>query len=153
MINETPIGNATTFRPTEGEKLILLNIADMIEGGRSVTQQDAVNVPPEKLKDMDIGGDNLEAAYAQLVKIGMIQMRQGQTLALSPAAETVVQELKKAEDQEALTQQSDSGQGEQPQAPINGQEMDTIQQAAQGQPSMESFGLIRFLNDMSKLLG
>jgi hypothetical protein len=152
-ITETPIGNIqpATFRPTEAEKLILLNIADMQEQGRTVTQQDAINIPDEELEKEQIGDDNLEAAFAQLVKLRMIQTNPDQTLSIGSAGQPVVDELKKAKDQEAMTQQSDSGQGEQPQSnpPGNMQQPNAMQDPTFG----ESFGLIKYLNDLARLDG
>lgn len=150
-LNETPIGNiqSTTFRPSETEKAILLNIADMQEQGRNVTQQDAINISAEKQKEDQIGDDNLEAAFQQLVKIKMVIVQPNQTLALSQSGQTVVDEAKKAEDQEALTQQSDDGHGEDTNpmgSPPPGENPTYA-----GNPMGESFSLIKYLNDYSKL--
>ncbi len=151
-LTETPIGNiqSNTFRPTEAEKLVLTNIADMIEQGRNVTQQDAINIAPEKLKELNVGEDNVESAYAQLLKIKMIELNPDQTLQLTQSGQAVVAEVKKAQDQEALTQgpETKTDTGELPVNPL-GQ-----QSTIQGQsptPPMESFNLISYLNDLSKL--
>jgi hypothetical protein len=149
---ETPIGNVTpnTFRPTEAQKAILMNIATMQEQGRTVTQQDAINVSPEKLKELQVGEDNLEAAYQQLIKIGMIGVQPDQTLVINKSGMAVVDEIKKAQEQEALTQQSDSGHGDSnpnPMASPSPMEDPTFA----GNPMGESFSLIKYLNDYSKL--
>lgn len=153
-INETPIGNLqpATFRPTEAEKMILLNITDMQEQGRTVTQQDAINISQEELKEKQIGEDNLESAFAQLVKLGMIAVGQDQALQITAAGKPVVDELKKAENQEDLTASSDKGAaapGEQPQSnpPGNMQQPN----AMQNPDFAESFSLIHYLQDLSKL--
>lgn len=151
-INETPIGNIApaTFRPTEAEKVILLNIADMQEQGRTVTQQDAINIPEEQLKQEQIGEDNLETAFAQMVKIGMITVQPDQTLQISATGQPVVAELKKAKDQEAMTDQTDKNApgGEQPQSnpPGNMQQPN----AMQNPDFTESFNLIKYMNDLTK---
>lgn len=155
MINETPIGNIqpNTFHPTEAEKLVLMNIADMAEQGRSVTQQDAINVPEEKLQELEIGEDNLESAFAQLVKIKMIETKPDQTLQVSQAGQAVVDELKKAEDQEALTQQSDGGDGTEQANPLDQQLSGPMSQApTQNSGFGEAFGLIKYMNDMVKII-
>lgn len=151
-LTETPIGNTTTFRPTEAEKLVLLNIADMQEQGRTVTQQDAVNVPKQQPDQANIGEDNLEAAFTQLVKLQLITVNPDQSVEITTTGRPVVDEAKKAQDQEALTQQdqkqtASTNPMQQPSVP--GQEQ---------QPSDyafgfgESFSLIRDLNDLAKLL-
>src|ERR1700722_6264198 len=100
---ETPIGNlsAQTFRPTEAEKLVLLNIDDMVAQGRHVTQQDAINVPEEKMEDEELNKQQLESAYKQLITIGLIQVESDQTVVISSEGAPVVEELKKAEQQKA----------------------------------------------------
>lgn len=153
ILKETPIGNIApaTFRPTEAEKVILLNIADMQEQGRTVTQQDAINIPEEELKEKQIGEDNLESAFAQLVKIGMVAVGSDQTLQITATGQPVVAELKKAADQEALTASSDKSEpaGEVPQSnpPGNMQQPN----AMQSPDFAESFSLIHYLQDLSKL--
>lgn len=152
-LSETPIGNLqpATFRPTEAEKMVLLNIADLSEQGRNVTQQDAINIDPEELKQKQIGEDNVESAFAQLMKLKMIELKPDQTLQISAAGQPVVAELKKAEDQEALTAQSDKGEptGEIPQSnpPGNMQQPNALQNP----DFAESFTLIHYLQDLSKL--
>jgi hypothetical protein len=153
-LNETPIGNIqpATFRPTEAEKLVLLNIADLQQQGRTVTQQDAINVSEDELKEKQIGEDNLESAFVQLLKLKMVEFKPDQTIEITAAGQPVVDELKKAEDQEALTAQSDKGTpapGEQPQSnpPGNMQQPN----AMQNPDFAESFSLIHYLQDLSKL--
>jgi hypothetical protein len=152
-LNETPIGNIqpATFRPTEAEKMVLMNIADMQEQGRTVTQQDAINVPEEELQQKQIGDDNLESAFVQLLKLKLIAFNPDQTIQISAAGQPVVDELKKASDQEALTQQSDKGEGDgnMPQPNPVG---DMQQPNAMANPDFaESFGLIKYMNDLAKL--
>ncbi len=152
-INETPIGNIqpATFRPTEAEKLILLNISTLAEQGRNVTQQDAINISDEELKQQQIGDDNLESAFVQLLKLKMIEFKPDQTIQITPAGQPVVDEAKKAQDQEALTAQTDKDEptGEVPQSnpPGNMQQPN----AMQNPDFAESFSLIRYMNDFSKL--
>lgn len=152
-ISETPIGNIqpATFRPTEAEKMILLNIADMQQQGRTVTQQDAINIDKEELQQQQIGDDNLESAFAQLVKIKMISIGPDQTIQITQTGQPVVDELEKAKSQEALTDKTDKDEptGEQPQANPVGD----MQQPSQMQnPDFtESFSLIHYLNDLAKL--
>jgi hypothetical protein len=152
-LNETPIGNIqpNTFRPTEAEKLILLNVVEMIDQGRSVTQQDAINVPKEKLEELDIGDDNIEQAFTQLVKLKLIQVNPDQTITISPTGQPVVEELKKAEQQAELTSgdETKTDTGELPPNPMG---QDSTIQGQSPMPSMEGFGLIKHLNDMSNLM-
>lgn len=152
---ETPIGNLqpTTFRPTEAEKMILLNINDLAEQGRNVTQQDAINFDEEQLKQNQIGDDNLEAAFVQLLKLNLIAFNPDQTVQITQAGQPVVDELKKAEDQEAMTDQTDKNEpapGEQPQSNPPG---DMQQPNAMANPDFaESFSLIKYMNDLVKLI-
>lgn len=156
---ETPIGNlpAQTFRPTEAEKVVLLNIDDMIAQGRHVTQQDAINVPQEKLEDAELNKDQLEAAFKQLIAVQLLQVENDQTVTITPSGQPVVEEAKKAAQQKADQEQKD-----QPPAPEMGgmgdMGMPAGPQGAFGAgPSpnapMEGLSLIRYLNDMSKLIG
>lgn len=152
MINETPLGNiqSTTFRPTESEKLILLNIADLLEQGRTVTQQDAINISKEELEQKQIGDDNLEAAFVQLLKLKMIEFNPNQTIQITSIGQPIVDEARKAQDQEALTAQTDKNKptGETPQSNPVG---DMQQPNAMQNPTFsESFLLIKFINDLSK---
>src|SRR5271170_7327766 len=107
---ETPIGNlpAQTFRPTEAEKMVLLNVDDMITQGRSVTQQDAINVPQEKMDEEELNKDQLESAFKQLIQIQLLQVEPDQTVVISQAGTPIVQELKlvdqKKKEQEAENQ-------------------------------------------------
>lgn len=152
---ETPIGNlpAQTFRPTEAEKLVLLNIDDMITQGRHVTQQDAINVPEEKLEDEEINKDQLESAYKQLINIRLIQVEPDQTIVISQEGQPIVQELKMVEqqkkDQEPPEQPQDAGMGDM--GMPSGQEGAFGAQQSPNAP-MEGLNLIRYLNDMSKLI-
>ncbi len=153
ILRETPIGNIApnTFRPTEAESLIMLNIDDMSTQGRNVTQQDAINVPEEKLKEKEISPDALESAFAQLVKLRMLEIKPDQTIAISQSGQPVIEELKKAEQQAELTagDETKTDTGELPQNPMGDQS--TIQ-GQSPMPPMESLELIRYLNDLSKLL-
>lgn len=159
ILKETQIGNmsSSTFRPTEAESMILLNISDLTEQGRTVTQQDAINVPEEKLKEKQIDPDNLESAYGQLVKLKMIEQKPDGTLQLSQSAQPVIEELKKAEEQAELTKSDSPGgqdatktdTGELPPNPAGDQS--TIQ-GQSPMPSMESFAFIKYLDDMAKLM-
>lgn len=156
-LNETPIGNlpAQTFRPTEAEKLVLLNIDDMTQQGRSVTQQDAINVPQEKMEELELNKDQLESAYKQLINIRLIQVEPNQTIVISPEGLPVVEELKKAEQQAAE---------QQPNQPEMGMDMNMGDMGMPSGPEgafgagpspntpMEGINLIRYLNDMSKLI-
>jgi hypothetical protein len=157
-LDETPIGNlpAQTFRPTEAEKVVLLNIDDMIAQGRSVTQQDAINVPQEKLEDAELNKDQLEAAFKQLINIQLLQVENDQTVTITPAGQPVVEEAKKAAQQKADQEAKD-----QPPPPDMGgmgdMGMPSGQEGAFGAgPSpnapMEGVELIRFCNEMSKLI-
>lgn len=159
---ETPIGNlsAQTFRPTEAEKVVLLNIDDMIAQGRHVTQQDAINVPQEKLDDEELNKAQLESAYKQLIQVRLIQVEPDQTVVISSEGQPVVEELKKAEAQKA-DQEQEPQPNEQPQdqgmggdvnmgpGAMPGAELGGMQGGA---GPMEGIDLIRYLNDMSKLL-
>lgn len=140
-LNETPIGNTATFRPTEAEKLVLLNIDDMINQGRSVTLQDAVNIPKQP-DNVDMGKANLEAAVTQLIKLGLLQYGADRTLEITDTGGPVIDEIRKAEDQEDMVRQ----------------DQEVAQPSNPDQPKFpagfgESFSLIRDLNDLSKLLG
>lgn len=160
-LDETPIGNlsAQTFRPTEAEKVVLLNIDDMISQGRHVTQQDAINVPKEKLEDEELNTEQLESAYKQLIQVRLIQVEPDQTVVISPEGAPVVEELKKAEAQKA---EQEPEQPQQPPADMGmggdmsggpgampGAELGGMQG---GGGPMEGIDLIRYLNDMSKLI-
>lgn len=160
-LSETPIGNlpAQTFRPTEAEKLVLLNIDDMIAQGRSVTQQDAINVSQEKMDEDELNRDQLESAFKQLINIQLLQVEPNQTVVISQAGVPVVEELKKAEQQ--ADQQKAEQQPAQDPSQMGG--MDTgvggVGDNAMGSSQagglnlpMESFSLITYLNDMSKLI-
>ncbi len=154
-INETQIGNLApnTFRPTEAESLILLNIDDMSSQGRNVTQQDAINVPEEKLKEKEISPDALESAFAQLVKLRMLEIKPDQTIVISQSGQPVIEELKKAEQQAELTagDNTKTDTGELPQNPMGDQS--TIQGQSPPQMGMESFNmsLIKELDGYAKL--
>lgn len=154
---ETPIGNlpSQTFRPTEAEKLVLLNIDDLTQQGRSVTQEDAINVPQEKLEDMELNKDQLEAAYKQLINIQLIQVEDNQTVTITPAGQPVVEEAKKAEQTKADQEAKD--QPPQPDMNMGDMGMPAGPEGAFGAgPSpnapMEGINLIRYLNDMAKLI-
>lgn len=152
-INETPIGNIhpTTFRPTEAEKLVLLNIDSLQQQGRNVTQQDAINVSRDELEQKQIGDDNLESAFTQLLKLKMIEFKTDQTLQITVSGQPVIEELKKIQDQEALTAQSDKAEptGEMPQSnPVGDMQQPN---AMQNPDFAESFKLIHYLQDLSKL--
>jgi hypothetical protein len=159
-LNETPIGNlnTTTFRPTEAEKLVLLNVDDMSTQGRSVTQQDAINVPEEKMQKTEMTSDQLETAFRQLIKIGLLQVEPNQTIVVTQQGQPVVEELKKAAEQEPEEPANQEpgaggemgGVGAGPGMGTGG--MDGLP-ADLGQMPMENLQLIRYLNDMSKLLG
>jgi len=153
---ETPIGNlpAQTFRPTEAEKMVLLNVDDMITQGRSVTQQDAINVPQEKMDEEELNKDQLESAFKQLIQIQLLQVEPDQTVVISQAGTPIVQELKlvdqKKKEQEAENQpQPDMGMGDM--GMPSGPEGAFGAQQSPNAP-MEGVNLIRYLNDMSKLL-
>lgn len=157
-LDETPIGNlpAQTFRPTEAEKLVLLNVDDMTQQGRSVTQQDAINVPQEKMEELELNKDQLESAYKQLINIRLIQVEPNQTIIISPEGAPVVEELKKAEAQKA---EQEPKQPEMPQGDMGMGDMGMPsgpEGAFGAGPSpntpMEGINLLRYLNDMSKLL-
>jgi hypothetical protein len=140
-LSETQIGSTSTFRPSEAEKVILLNVDDMINQGRTVTQQDAINIPKQPDK-VDIGKANLEAALTQLIKLGLLQYGQDNSIEITQTGMPVIDEIRKAEDQQELVQ-SDQ-EVEEPSNP--------------DQPNFpfgfgEGFSLIRDLNDLSKLLG
>jgi hypothetical protein len=145
--------SATTFRPTEAEKLVLLNIADLIEQGRSVTQQDAINISDEELQEAELDKEQIEGAYKQLINVRLIQVEPDETVVISPEGQPVVEELKKAKEQEP---QDEAPGGEQ----MPGMEMPggmpnampgADSNAAPGMP-MEGLELFRYINDMSKIL-
>ena len=103
-LRETQIGplnklSATSFRPTEAEKLILLNIDSMIEQGRKVTQQDAINVSQEEMDEQELDKDQLESAFKQLINIQLISVEPDQTVAVSEQGQPVIEELKKAKEE------------------------------------------------------
>lgn len=161
---ETPIGplgsgpntvSATSFRPTEAEKLVLLNIDSMIESGRKVTQQDAINVSQEEMDEQEIGKDQLESAYKQLIDVRLISVEPDQTVVISQEGQPVLEELKKAKeqaDQEKPEEPQDGMPGMQPPGQMPGAENMGAPTDGGPQLPMES-SLIRYLNDMSKLLG
>jgi hypothetical protein len=144
--------SATTFRPTEAEKLVLLNIADLAEQGRSVTQQDAINISDEDLQKAELDKEQLESAYKQLINVRLIQVEPNQTIVISPEGQPVVEELKKAKEQEpeAPTDQIPMGD-------VGGMDGPGQGGALPGGtgdmgPAMENFTLFRYINDMSKIL-
>lgn len=155
QLDETPIGNlpATTFRPTEAEKLVLLNVDDMTQQGRSVTQQDAINVPDDKLEKDELNKDKLEAAFKQLITVNLLAVEPNQTVVITQQGVPIVDELRKAEQQEAENEPSpqempmDMGTGDMnmpPAGPTGAMPM--------GGAPMEGISLIRDLNELSKLL-
>jgi len=161
FLQETPIGplnklSATSFRPTEAEKLILLNIDDMIAQGRKVTQQDAINVSEEELDEQELDKDQLEAAYKQLIDIQLITVEPDQTITITPQGEPVVEELKKAKEQEDQEKppegQDQMGGG----MDMMGGQMpgaENMGAPTDGGPQLPMEGsLLRYINDMSKLL-
>lgn len=154
-LDETPIGNlpATTFRPTEGEKLVLLNVDDMTQQGRSVTQQDAINVPDDKLDKAEITKDQLESAYKQLIAVNLLAVEPNQTVVITQQGVPIIDELRKAEQQEAENEPApqdmpmDMGTGDMsmpPAGPTGAMPM--------GGAPMEGVSLIRECNWWSKLL-
>lgn len=155
---ETPIGNlpAQTFRATEAEKLVLLNIDDMITQGRHVTQQDAINVPQEKMDEEELNKEQLESAYKQLIQVRLIQVEPDETVIISPEGQPIVQELKMVEQQK---KDQEPKPPEQPQGDMGMGDMGMPSGpegafGAQQSPNapMEGINLIRYLNDMSKLI-
>lgn len=157
---ETPIGNlpAQTFRATEAEKLVLLNIDDMIAQGRHVTQQDAINVTQEKMDEEELNKEQLESAYKQLIQVRLIQVEPDETVVISPEGAPIVEELKKAEAQKA---EQEPQPNEQPQDQSMGGSVNMGPSAMPGAElggmqggagPMEGIDLIRYLNDMSKLI-
>ena len=159
-LRETQIGplnklSATSFRPTEAEKLILLNIDSMIEQGRKVTQQDAINVSQEEMDEQELDKDQLESAFKQLINIQLISVEPDQTVAVSEQGQPVIEELKKAKEQEDQENPpegqdqgmgGDMGMGQMPGAENMGAPTDGGPQLP-----MEN-SLLRYINDMSKLL-
>lgn len=144
--------SATTFRPTEAEKLVLLNIADLIEQGRSVTQQDALNISDEDLQEAELDKEQIEGAYKQLIQVRLIQVEPNDTIAISPEGEPVVEELKKAKDQEAEQEpEGQPGMETQPGMMPGAENMGAPTDGGPAMP-MEGLELFRYINDMSKLL-
>lgn len=156
---ETPIGplnnvSATSFRPTEAEKLVLMNIDSMIEGGRKVTQQDAINVSQEEMDEKEISKDQLESAYKQLINVRLISVEPDQTIVISPEGQPVIEELKKAKEQSDNEKPPEGQMPQDMQMPGQMPGAENMGAPTDGGPQlpMES-SLIRYLNDMSKLLG
>ena len=140
MLNEISIGNTSTFRPSEAERLILLNISDMLDQDRTVTLQDAINIPKQP-DVVAIAKDNLEGALNQLIKLELLTVNPDQSIDITDTGRPVVDEIKKAEDQEALVKS----------------DQQSVEPQTADQPNIatgfgESFSLIRDLNDLSKLL-
>lgn len=156
FIGETPIGNlpSQTFRPSEAEKLVLLNIDDLISQNRSVTQQDAINVPQEKLDDEELNKDQLEAAFKQLITAKLIEIQPDETIVITAEGQPVVEEAKKAEQQKAEQDQKNQPQ---PDMGMGDMGMPSGPDGAFGAGSspntpMEGLRLVRYVNEMSKLI-
>lgn len=149
--------SSTTFRPTEAQKAVLINIDSMITSGRNVTQQDALNIPQEEMDKKDLDRAQLESAYDTLVHLQMLTVKPDETIEISQAGQKITDEAKQQQEDEPET--APTGQ---PQEPIGQPDQGGMSQDGMGQQqpnpqapgsnSMEGLKLIKYLNDYSKFL-
>lgn len=150
--------SATTFRATEAQKAVLMNIDSMITSGRNVTQQDALNIPQEELDKNDLDRAQLESAYDTLVHLQLLRVKPDETIEISPAGQKVTDEAKQQQQTEPESEptgepQEPMGQGDQQgMPPQGGMNQQPNPQAPGSNNPMESLKLIRYLNDYSKFL-
>ena len=81
-----------TYRPTNAEKLVLLNLDKL---GDNVVEQDVINIPTEQLKGLT--KTNLDGAFDKLVKIGIITKNDDGTVQLSDVGQEIVDNIKQKE--------------------------------------------------------
>lgn len=169
---ETQIGqlsgaplNATTFRATEAQKAVLLNIDSLISSGRNVTQQDALNISQADLDKKQLDKEQLESAFDTLTHLNIISIKPDETVEISSSGQKVVDQAKQEKDNESQDDTGTPGEippglEDQPQGQDDQQMPDVTAPDASAQapggsingPNMESFKLIKYLNMYSKFI-
>ena len=142
-----------TFRPTEAQRAVMLNVDKLLATDKQVTEQDALNIPTEDMEKKGLETSNLEGAYEVLVKIKVFDVDEDGIISITPEGASVVEEVKKTAEEEP----SDEMPGEEPgddmdlglEEPEGGEGGEEPDLGMEKEPPMESFNLIRQLHELA----
>jgi len=95
-INEKQIGDVSldTFRPSESEKAVLINLDTIDASRRGVVEQDIINIPDTVKKEKQLTTTTLDGAFDNLLRLGILQRNNTNLIVMSDAGQEIVDRVK-----------------------------------------------------------